>query len=117
MKTLLIILCLSFLSLSDGQPVPSVEALSPTEEALRWAGEYERADAEMNKVYKKLLGSGDSVRGKRLRAAQRAWIAFRDAEAEFVREDWKGGTGQTAAVNSVLATLTRDRVRQLRERL
>lgn len=86
------------------------------EEALRWAEDFHKADTELNQVYQKLLASRNPSGQKKLRAAQRAWIAFRDAEAEFVRQDWEGGNGQNAAVNSALATLTRERVRELKER-
>jgi uncharacterized protein YecT (DUF1311 family) len=86
------------------------------QEAIRWGKEYKQADTELNKVYQQLLSSRSADGQKKLRAAQRAWIVFRDAEAEFVRQDWVGGSGQAAAVNSALAVLTRDRVRQLRER-
>ena len=41
--------------------------------------EYRAADAELNKVYKQLMATGDEPFRKRLQAAQRAWLAFRDA--------------------------------------
>ena len=40
--------------------------------------EFKKADAEMNKVYQQLLLKTD--RQEKLKAAQRAWVAFRDAD-------------------------------------
>ena len=81
---------------------------------MHWDEEYRRADAEMMKLYQKLAGS-DPTDKKKLRAAQKAWMAYRDAEAEAVCENWEGGSGQNAAVNSALAILTRERIRDLKE--
>lgn len=46
--------------------------------------EYAAADAELNRVYKKILESykGDPKFITKFRASQRAWISFRDAELE-----------------------------------
>jgi uncharacterized protein YecT (DUF1311 family) len=46
--------------------------------------DFELADRELNRIYNAILTSHRKDVGfvKRLRAAQRAWIAFRDAELE-----------------------------------
>jgi uncharacterized protein YecT (DUF1311 family) len=48
------------------------------------ADAFRAADAELNDVYRKLLaaGSKEPVFIAKLRAAQKAWIRFRDAELE-----------------------------------
>lgn len=91
--------------------------LSPSQEALRWAEEYERADRELNATYQKVLAAHDSKSGKKLREAQRRWVAFRDAEQAFIEQKWEGGSGRAAAVNQTLTFLTRDRTRQLKNQL
>jgi uncharacterized protein YecT (DUF1311 family) len=113
----LAISCVAIGWLSTFAAVSPVQTVSSEDEALRWVEEYKGADAEMNKAYQTLLSSRDSDGAQKLRAAQRAWVVFRDAEAESVREDWNGGRGQNAAVNSALTTLTRNRTRELMERL
>ena len=52
--------------------------LQMNEEACR---KFERADAELNQVYSKVLAEykEDAVFIRKVKAAQRAWIAFRDA--------------------------------------
>jgi uncharacterized protein YecT (DUF1311 family) len=42
-----------------------------------------KADAKLNAAYKPLLAALDQEHQVKLRAAQRAWIAFRDAECEL----------------------------------
>lgn len=44
----------------------------------------DRANAELDKVYKALMGKLDAEQQKSLKEAQRAWIKWRDAEAELI---------------------------------
>jgi len=46
--------------------------------------DYKKADAEMNSIYRKVLAENqkDRVFVQKMRAAQRAWITFRDAHLE-----------------------------------
>jgi uncharacterized protein YecT (DUF1311 family) len=75
----------------------------------------ETADAELNMVYKQLMAALDKEEKQRLVAAQRAWIAFRDAECEF--EANYTGSGTDRAVNHPFAAqhLTAARTADLRE--
>lgn len=89
--------------------------------------DYERADAELNRVYKEALAAipemaVDEPRFNAksweaaLRASQRAWIAYRDAECdEHVPMSWSGGTGTTVAVISCKTGLTEERTKALKE--
>jgi uncharacterized protein YecT (DUF1311 family) len=53
------------------------------------ARELKAADDELNRVYKEILNRNarDSVFLDRLKAAQRAWLSFRDAELEAIFPD------------------------------
>jgi uncharacterized protein YecT (DUF1311 family) len=44
---------------------------------------YKKADAKLNQVYRSLVTSLDQEHQVKLKAAQRAWIAFRDAECDL----------------------------------
>jgi len=48
------------------------------------AAEVERANVEIDKVYGQLMSKLDDAQKKSLRDSQRAWIKWRDAEAEFI---------------------------------
>lgn len=89
--------------------------------------EFEAADRDLNDVYKKVLaqialeGGDKPWDGKtweaRVRAAQRAWVAFRDADCkDAVPMEWQGGTGTTAAVLGCMSGLTKARTLDLKER-
>ena len=60
------------------------------------AADLKRADAELNRYYaaatKRLTEQQDTVALARLRAAERAWIAYRDAECDAVYKSWGQGT-------------------------
>lgn len=90
--------------------------------------DFEKADAELNRVYKGALAAIPEMAVDEpqfnaksweaaLRASQRAWIAFRDAECdEHVPMFWTGGTGATAEVIGCKTELTQARSKALRER-
>ncbi|TIO76704.1 MAG: lysozyme inhibitor LprI family protein [Mesorhizobium sp.] len=75
--------------------------------------DYEAADAKLNAAYKELFGSNDEKAQKLLQAAQRAWIAFRDAECAYSAADSEGGSIHPMEVSQCLTELTNERTKQL----
>ena len=79
------------------------------------------ADDELNRVYQAILNKYKDDREflEKLRNAQRAWLAFRDAElaAKFPLEEKQHHYGSVypMCANLFLAQWTRERVKQLRE--
>lgn len=73
-KTLLVFFLLSL-------PVASASQSDPL---LNACGQYKLVDAEMNRLYQQVLKehSQDRLFSQKLRAAQRAWLAYRDAHLE-----------------------------------
>ena len=72
---------------------------------------YERADGELNVKYQEIVrrmqgGSGVAL----FRAAQRAWIPFRDAECAFFASTYEGGSMQPMAMSVCLEDVTRKRI-------
>lgn len=89
--------------------------------------EYEAADRVLNETYQKALASIPEMAGdppydpktweQALRASQRAWIAFRDAECgAHVPMFWSGGSGATSEVISCEIEKTQERVKELKAR-
>jgi uncharacterized protein YecT (DUF1311 family) len=89
--------------------------------------QFAAADAELNAVYKTALASiaksdGEAPYDRKsweaaLRASQRAWIAFRDADCKgLVPMEWSGGSGGTVAVLGCMIELTQARAKTLKER-
>jgi uncharacterized protein YecT (DUF1311 family) len=81
------------------------------------------ADADLNRVYGELLSKlkNDSVATKKLRAAQRAWIVFRDAHLQelYPAEDKQREYGSIFPMcyAQVNAAITKERTAQLRRML
>ena len=71
------------------------------------------ADAKLNQAYKDLVGRNDAKTNKLLQTAQRAWIAFRDAECAYTTADSEGGSIHPMEVSQCLTGLTNDRIKQL----
>lgn len=76
------------------------------------------ADAELNETYRRLAQkSGGERRGAKLRAAQRAWIKYRDANCDYETEIGGGGSMATFEYNGCLTGMTADRTTELRQML
>ena len=77
---------------------------------------YQASDAELNEVFhdtRQRLGDDDDTR-RLLRDAERAWIAFRDAECSFVSSAVGGGSAYSMVYDLCLDDLTQKRVEDLR---
>jgi uncharacterized protein YecT (DUF1311 family) len=79
------------------------------------------ADAELNRVYKELVArtAKDAKLGDRLKTAQRAWVAFRDAQLTLLYPGDDPGQGSVAPMCAcgVSQELTLDRTKQLQRML
>ncbi|QGM96260.1 lysozyme inhibitor LprI family protein [Methylocystis parvus] len=73
---------------------------------------FHAADNELNASFRQLQRrlSDDADTGKRLVSAQRAWVAFRDAECAFSSSGVTGGTAYPMIYAMCLEGLTRKRV-------
>lgn len=73
---------------------------------------FKASDAELNKLYRQIehrLSDSDAAR-KQLVAAQRAWVAFRDAECAFASSAVEGGSVYPMISTMCLDDLTRKRI-------
>lgn len=94
-------------------------------EMTQCAGEdYDKADKELNTEYqklRKLLAERDKAADENgkgavdaLVAAQRAWVAYRDANCDLTGFQARGGSMEPQIVASCLAQMSRDRTRDLK---
>lgn len=74
---------------------------------------FRAADAELNRTYAAALRRSDARGRVLLRGAQRAWIAYRDAECRFQASESEGGTLYPVELLSCELDLTKDRTRTL----
>ncbi len=79
--------------------------------------EFMQVDAEPNKTYEALLTKLPDAESKRkLKESQRAWIAFRDAEAAFAADQARGGSMTPTIRYETMTELTQQRIKQLKTR-
>ena len=68
-------------------PVAQIHAQTQAAMNAQARAEFVKADAELNKAYEALLTKVPDAEGKeKLKESQRAWLAFRDAEAAFAAD-------------------------------
>jgi uncharacterized protein YecT (DUF1311 family) len=96
-------------------PLAQVHAQSQAEMNREAAAAFQKADAQLNKVYAQVVAKLDEEGQAKLKAAQRAWIAFRDAQAELEADAMRDGTGATALRSEASAALTVKRTESLKE--
>ncbi|HMG50827.1 MAG TPA: lysozyme inhibitor LprI family protein [Inquilinus sp.] len=77
---------------------------------------YKQADAALNATYKQIIErlKDDADTTKSLVAAQRAWIAYRDAECDFITSGAAGGTIRPMLQTMCLEQVTTKRVDELK---
>ena len=119
----------SVLSVTHAEEGPKCNADGNTSEMAACAGDdFAKEDKILNKVYSAYLKKMQSLDADmaatppdtavgRLKAAQRAWIAFRDAECPLESVDNMGGSIERILVPACLATLTKERANTLSAQL
>lgn len=85
--------------------------------------DWQAADAELNLVYTDAIAAMQdsdaaylpqgATEEDRLRAAQRAWVAFRDANCDVAGSQMRDGSGEPMLVNICLHQMTLDRTAEL----
>ena len=118
--SLLAVMCsLSVDSLAQekrGGEVPCGETGTQAEANACSRRDYEKSDAEMNKVYAKLMAELADYKGRdqeKLRRAQTLWLQYREANCESESSIYLGGSIRPAVYNSCLASVTQERTRRL----
>lgn len=124
--TIVLLLPLGSLS-AHAQNIDCANALSTVEMNFCAEKDFNTADTALNSAYSAALAF---VKGRdlekpydaksfeeALRASQRAWLAFRDADCkDLVAQEWSGGTGTAAASLGCMTAKTIERTKDLKER-
>jgi uncharacterized protein YecT (DUF1311 family) len=105
------------LTLSAVAPALALDCADETQVAQDLCADasYQKADAALNRSYKEILRrlKGDSATTKLLIDAQKAWIAYRDAECAFSSSANKGGTIYPMVFSICLEGVTKKRIAEL----
>ncbi|MFQ5604436.1 MAG: lysozyme inhibitor LprI family protein [bacterium] len=94
---------------------PCAEATTTLEMQECLQVRYEKADADLNLVYKLLKSKLSERRQIKLQAVQRAWIFFRDKSAEFEASEEEDGSMYPLIYQLTLAEMTEKRVEKLKQ--
>ena len=80
---------------------------------------YQASDAQLNELFHEIRQRvGDDVDTRHLlRDAERAWVAFRDAECAFAASAVAGGSAYPMVLDLCLNELTQSRIEQFRQYL
>jgi len=96
-------------------PTSHANAQSQAEMNRQAAKDFEKADADLNSTYAALMAKLPDAESKRkLKESQRAWIAFRDAEAAFAADQVRGGSAAPVLRWISMTQTTEQRIKQLK---
>ncbi|MBI4750970.1 MAG: DUF1311 domain-containing protein [Acidobacteria bacterium] len=74
--------------------------------------EYKKADARLNRMYKRIMKKLEPAEKSRLLASQRAWLKYRDAIADELLE--RGGSAAPMRMYGAMKTATLERIKFLK---
>jgi uncharacterized protein YecT (DUF1311 family) len=95
--------------------IPQIHAQTQAAMSAQARADFEQADAELNKTYQAVLKKlPDAESKQKLKEAQRAWIASRDAEATRAAGEVRGGSMAPTLRYEKMTELTRERINQLK---
>ena len=96
-------------------PCPDAQSQA---EMTQCAGKaYKAADAELNQAYQKLVAMLDDEEKAQLKVVETSWIKYRDANCEFVADQFKGGTMRPMVYAFCLADVTKTRTAELKSQI
>lgn len=98
-------------------PAPCSEAGTQIEMNDCAAKEYKTADSALNRTYQQLMAKLEPEEKTSLKTAQTAWIKYRDANCDFVADQYKGGTIRPMIYALCLADVTRNRTTELKSQI
>ena len=96
---------------------PCADAQSQAEMNICWGKEYKAADTQMNTAYREFVSKLNPEETAQLKAAQLAWLKFRDANCEFVADQYKGGSIRPMIAAMCLADVTNARTSELKAQM
>ena len=76
--------------------------------------DFKKADAALNRIYAQVLAKLDEEGQTKLKTAQRAWVVFRDAQAEVDADEMRGGSAARGLRAASLTEATRQRTQELK---
>src|SRR5687767_7403940 len=101
----------------DQKKDPCADAQSQTEMNICWGKEYKAADAQLDAAYREFVSKLNPEETTQLKTAQLAWLKYRDANCEFVADQYKGGSIRPMIAAMCLADVTSTRTSELKAQI
>jgi len=96
---------------------PCDDAQTQAEMNICAGNEYKKADAALNKTYQQLAAMLNDEEKAQLKTAESAWLKYRDANCEFVADQYKGGSMRPMIAGFCLADVTNNRTTELKNQI
>jgi uncharacterized protein YecT (DUF1311 family) len=98
---------------------PCRDPQSQAEMNMCAAKRFKAADAELNRVYNRLVSmlGGNSDNLARLKAAEVSWLKYRDDNCDYEADFFEGGSMRPLIYSSCLERMTKSRTAELRGQL
>jgi len=116
-STLVVLILAVAVLAQDKKKDPCADAQSQAEMNMCWGKEYKAADARLNETYRQFMTKLNDEEKAQLKKAQFAWITFRDANCDFVADQYKGGTMRPMIAAICLAETTNNRTTELKAQM
>ena len=114
------LLCLSGTASSgqkQKQPDPCADAQSQAEMNICAGKKFQAADTELNRIYKQLVAILDGQEQVQLKDVENTWLKYRDANCNFVADQYKGGSIRPTILGLCLEEMTRHRTAELKDQI
>lgn len=118
--TILLLLSFAGVSTSAQKPKktdPCADPQTQVEMTQCAANAYKAADAVLNQIYKQMVAKLDEEEKAQLKEAQNAWLKYRDANCDFVADQYKGGTMRPMIYAGCLEDVTKKRTTELKTQI
>ncbi|MBI3677243.1 MAG: lysozyme inhibitor LprI family protein [Proteobacteria bacterium] len=116
-----LVICAALLLLFDGpvyaQKLDCKNAVAQQDMNICVDEDFKKSDAKLNAIYRALMGKLEGKEKDELKAAQRAWLSYRDAECTFTIRENEGGTIYPMMWSGCLKQKTDVRIKELQEHL
>jgi uncharacterized protein YecT (DUF1311 family) len=115
--TLLLIIPLHAFGQRTKTSDPCAGAQSQAEMNICAGKKFQDADAVLNQVFKRLVAMLDDEQKLQLRDVENSWLKYRDANCDFVADEYKGGSMRPMIHALCLEEMTRNRTTELRNQI
>jgi uncharacterized protein YecT (DUF1311 family) len=119
-RFLLLLFLSTFVAIAHAQsapPDPCAKAMTQADMNSCYGGEYKKADAHLNSIYRKALAAlqSDKTAVADLKTAEFAWIKYRDAHCQAAAHQYDGGSIQPMIESQCLQLVTQHRIEEIKQ--